>query len=137
MKSKIFFLVIVMACLFIANPVLAKEEVRDVSPFSKISLRVSGKVYLEQGNSQSVRIEADSETLEQIITEVKDRSLIIRFPNTNMFKRWSPGKIEIYITVPDIDELNISGSGDITSLISDRVATRVGSGVSTGAGSGP
>lgn len=104
------------------NPVSAKEETRELPSFSEISLRISAKVYLEQGKNQSVRIVADSETLEQIITEVKGRTLNIRFPNNNIFKRWDPGKIEIYISVPEVDGLNLSGSGDI---ISEKIETRI------------
>jgi hypothetical protein len=115
MKSKIFFLVILIVGFFVANPVLAKEETRDLPAFTKISLRISGKVYVEQGATQSVRIVAEDETLEEIITEVKDRTLNIKFPNTNMFRNWNPGKIEIYITIPGIDALTVSGSGDIVS----------------------
>ncbi len=115
MKSKIFFLGILIVGFFVANPVLAKDEKRDLPAFTKISLRISGKVYLEQGNTQSVRIVAEDETLEEIITEVKDRTLSIKFPNTNMFRNWNPGKIEIFITIPGIDALTVSGSGDIIS----------------------
>jgi hypothetical protein len=104
------------------NPVSAKEETRELPSFSEISLRISAKVYLEQGKNQSVRIVADSETLEQVITEVKGRTLNIRFPNNNIFKRWDPGKIEIYISVPEVDGLNLSGSGDI---ISEKIETRI------------
>ena len=115
MKSRIFFIVILIVGFFVANTAMAKDEVRDLPPFTKISLKISGKVYLEQGNTQSVKIVAEDETLEEIITEVKDRTLSIRFPNSNMFRNWNPGKIEIYITIPGIDALTVSGSGDIFS----------------------
>jgi hypothetical protein len=122
MKSKILFVTILLIGFLIANPLLAKEEIRELPPFSEIALRISAKVYLEQGEKQSVRIIADAKTLEEMITEVKDRTLNIRFPSTNIFKRWDPGKIEIYISVPEINSLNISGSGDI---ISDDIKTRM------------
>jgi len=115
MKSKIFLLVFLMVGCFVANPVFAKDEIRDLPAFTKIALKISGKVYLVQGNTQSVKIVAEDETLEEIITEVKDRTLSIKFPNTNMFRNWNPGKIEIFITVPGIDALTVSGSGDIVS----------------------
>jgi hypothetical protein len=121
MKNK-FFLLIQLAVFLICNPVSAKEEIRELPSFSEISLRISAKVYLEQGENQSVRIVANSETLEQIITEVKGRTLNIRFPGNNIFKKWDPGKIEIYITVPEIDGINLSGSGDI---ISEEINTRI------------
>ena len=122
MKNRIFFFTLLIVGIFIANPLRAKEEVRDLPPFTEIMLKISGKVYLEQGDTQSVKIVASDETLEEIITEVKGRSLNIRFPNTNMFKKWNPGKIEIYITVPGIDALNVSGSGDI---ISEEISSRI------------
>ncbi len=122
MKNRIFILAILIAGFIISNSAQAKEETRDVPPFTKISLRISGTVYLEQGDKQSVRIEADPETLEQIITEVKDRTLNIKFPTTNIFKSWNPGKIEIYITIPGVDGLTISGSGDI---VSEDIKTRI------------
>jgi hypothetical protein len=122
MKSKIFFFVILVVGFFVANPVFAKDEMRDLPPFTKIALKISGKVYLVQGNTQSVKIVAEDETLEEIITEVKDRTLNIRFPNTNIFKNWNPGKIEIFITVPGIDALTVSGSGDI---ISEEINSRI------------
>jgi hypothetical protein len=122
MKNRIVFFTILIAGFFIASPVLAKDEMREVSPFSKISLRISAKVYLTQGEKQSVKIVADPKTLEEIITEVKDRTLQIRFPSDNIFKRWDPGKIEIFITVPEVDGLTLSGSGDI---VSENINTRI------------
>lgn len=108
-----------LACLFLIGVftiqlVNAEEEKRDVAVFSEIGLNIPAKLYLEQGNEQSVRIVAKESTLEDIITEVNGRKLIIRFPNKNIFKRnFNPGKIDIYITVPTIDALGVSGSGDI------------------------
>ena len=52
--------------------------------------------------------------MEEIITEVRDRELIIRFPGKSyIWKNFTPGKIEIFITVPEISALSVSGSGDI------------------------
>lgn len=114
MKTKILFLSLFILGLFIVNPVNAEEEKRDVPTFSEIALKISAKVYLKQGDEQSVRIVAKESVLEDIITDVKGRKLSIRFPNSNFFQRsFNPGKIEIYITVPEVDALSVSGSGDI------------------------
>lgn len=100
--------------LFISTTVLAEEESRDVSSFSEISLRIPATVHLKQGSSQSLRIVAKQSTLEDIITEVNGSKLAIRFPGKNIFQRnYKPGKISIYITVPDINALAVSGSGNI------------------------
>jgi hypothetical protein len=122
MKTKTFLILLLVGFIAI-SPAIAEEENRNVDVFSEISLRVSGKLYLKQGSQQSVKVIAKSETLEELITEVRGRELIIRFPNKNMFfGNFNPGKIEIYITVPDIDALGVSGSGDI---IADELEARI------------
>ena len=124
MKTKIFILATLFISTFFVFSAKAEREKRDVSSFSEISLRISGKVHLRQGNNQSVEIEAKSSTLEDIITEVKDRQLVIRFPNRNFFERnYNSGKIDIYITVPEIDGLFVSGSGDI--IADDEIESRI------------
>lgn len=114
MKTKILFFSLLLLGVFIFNNAAAEEEIRDISAFSEIGLNIAAKLYLEQGSKQSVRIVAKSSTLKDIITEVKNQKLIIRFPNKNIFKRnLDQGKITIYITVPDVNALGVSGSGDI------------------------
>lgn len=99
-----------------ALTVNADEQTRKVEPFTEISLRISANVHLEQGDKQNLEIVAKASTLEQIITEVKDGKLIIRFPSKNLFwNDFRPGEITIYITTPEINALNVSGSGDIVA----------------------
>jgi hypothetical protein len=98
----------------IVDTARAAGETREVSAFSEISLRIPAKLYIKQGEKQSVEIVAKESALEDIITEVKDRQLVIRFPNKNyVWKDFTPGKIEIFITVPEINGLSVAGSGDI------------------------
>jgi len=98
----------------LALPVFAQNEIRELPAFTEINLRVAAKVHLVQGDQQKVEIEARSSALEQLVTEVSGRALVIRFPARNLINRsFDPGKINIFITVPEISALNISGSGDI------------------------
>ncbi|WP_319479584.1 head GIN domain-containing protein [uncultured Draconibacterium sp.] len=114
MKTRILVLSLFVMGLFMATTVQAEEETRDVSSFSEISLRIPATVHLKQGSPQSVRIEGKQSTLEDIITEVNGSKLIIRFPGKSIFQRnYKPGRIDIYITVPDVNGLGVSGSGDI------------------------
>ena len=124
MRKLCHYSFLIILSLFLVNPLLAENEEREVTTFSEISLRIPGKLYIEQGNTQSVKIEAKSSTLEEIITEVRGRQLTIRFKSKNyLFKSFNPGKIEIHITVPEIDGLSVSGSGDI--IAEDEIATRI------------
>lgn len=123
MRTKILFLSLFILGIFVINPVIAEEEKREVPSFSEIALKISAKVYLKQGDEQSVRIVAKESTLEDLITEVKGRKLSIRFPNSSFFQRNSNrGKIEIYIIVPEVDVLSVSGSGDIQC---DKLRSRI------------
>lgn len=113
MKVGFISLMAVMA-LIISMGANAETEFRKVDSFSEIAIRIPAKVYVEQGSEQSIEVVAKSSTLEEIITEVKGRELIVRFAAKNyLWKSFTPGKIEIYITVPEIDALSLSGSGDI------------------------
>lgn len=115
MKTKVLFIAILIVSNLFVSSAKAEQEERDVPSFSKIALRISADVHVKQGSKQSIQIEAKSSVLEEIITEVKDRTLNIRFPNNFRFRNFNSGKIDIYITVPEIDGLTISGSGDITA----------------------
>lgn len=124
MKTKLATTIILLAFLLTGIQVQADEESRKVDPFTEISLRIGAKVHLEQGPKQNLEIVAKPSTLEEIVTEVKDGKLIIRFPNKDFFwKTFQPGEITIYITIPEINGLGISGSGDI--IAEDEIKTKI------------
>ena len=114
MKTKLATAIILIAFILTGIQVQAEEQNRKVDPFTEISLRIGAKVHLEQGAKQNLEIVAKPSTLDEIVTEVKDGKLIIRFPNKDYFwKTFQPGEITIYITTPEINGLGVSGSGDI------------------------
>jgi hypothetical protein len=124
MKTKLATAFILFAFILIGMQVQAEEQTRKVDPFSEISLRIGAKVHLEQGAKQNLEIVAKSSTLDEIITEVKDGKLIIRFPNKDYFwKTFQPGEITIYITTPEINGLGVSGSGDI--IAENEIKTKI------------
>jgi hypothetical protein len=84
-----------------------KEE-RSVSSFSGISLGIAGDLYLTQGSPQKVVVQAEK-NLDEIKTEVKDGVLRI---GTDQWNTRIKG-VKIWITVPEVEALNISGSGNI------------------------
>lgn len=124
MKAKLTTVFFLLAFVLTGIHVQADEQDRKVDPFTEISLRISANVHLEQGEKQSLEIVAKPSTLEEIITEVKDGKLIIRFPNKNyVWSTFQPGEITIYITVPEINGLGISGSGDI--IAENEIKTKI------------
>lgn len=115
MKLKTYLLIILLA-LAGGNYALAQQtEKRDVSAFTEISLRNDANVLVTQGKNFSVTVTGKESTLEKLITEVRERKLVIRYPNDTWIKSWNPGEVTIRITMPQIDGLSISGSGNITA----------------------
>lgn len=104
---------------------------RDLGTFNGISLAIKANVHLKQGNNYSFEIEAEDKVLEELKTEVHNGVLTIKFENRTGLKNYNTA--EIYITMPDIKYLGISGSGDITAetpVVSEGIHLRV-----TGSGS--
>jgi hypothetical protein len=99
-----------------------KEE-RDVPSFTGVSLGISGDAYITQGSPQEVIVQAET-NLDKIETKVKDGVLRIKTDS------WS-SKIKgakIWITMPEVEALYISGSGDIlaeTPINSDELELKV------------
>jgi len=110
--------------MFTGTKLYAEQEYRNVSPFNGISLKVSAELYLIQGNKQSVSINADASTLENIVTSVKGHILTIRSIKKDFFSSTKPiQNIKIYITCPEISSISISGSGSVfnKSKITSRI----------------
>jgi len=115
MKSRFITLIAIFVLAGTQILVGQTTQKRDVSVFTEISLRIGANVHLKQGNTQLVEVKCSQSTLEKLITEVSDRKLVIRYPNDSWFSKWNPGQVDIYVTIPQIDALVISGSGAIIS----------------------
>jgi hypothetical protein len=86
------------------------KESRDFPAFEGVSLCFSGDVFITQGNRQKVTIEANKGTMEVIDIEVKDNTLVLKTKNGH----WHDlGEIKVYITMPTVNSLSVSGSGDM------------------------
>lgn len=80
--------------------------------FSAIASSGSYDVYVTLGSPQAVRIEGDQERIEQLELKVVNKTLRIGSKNRNWI-RGSLGKVSIYITVPYLEAISVSGSGSI------------------------
>src|SRR5690606_5251549 len=90
-----------------------RREVRDVAQFRSINFAHSGKLYLKQGSPQKVELEGDSDVLKEIETKVSDGHLKIGRENGRFKWNMDDGKIIVYITVPDVSAIRVSGSGAV------------------------
>jgi putative autotransporter adhesin-like protein len=87
---------------------------RDLPEFNRIRLKSLGHVYVKLGDVQKVRVEADDDVIDKVTTEVFGNELVISIEDG--FPEWiQDPRIEIYIVVKDLDGLELSGVGKISS----------------------
>lgn len=89
-----------------------KSENRQVSEARRIKLSGDMDVYIDQGPA-SLKVEADDNILQHIETAVHNNWLEIRTRDNVNINTIEP--VKVYITTPEITNLNVSGSGNIKS----------------------
>jgi hypothetical protein len=93
------------------------KEVRNLDKFTNITNYTSGNVYVKQGSPQKVEIEGKKEILADIKTDVSGGKLKIHMKNNSGNWNWfhDNNLLNIYITVENIDAINLTGSGNLTA----------------------
>lgn len=91
-----------------ANGKVTTEE-REIPAFSQIELEGVFNVYLLQKEKESIRIEADENVLPFIVTEVENNILTVKLKDDSKIKKMK--KINVYITLADINKLETKGVG--------------------------
>jgi hypothetical protein len=111
MKRGIILSVVIIALTLtngLSNGQSIVKETRDVSGFTKVSFGVSGNLYINFGSEFKVVLEGERALLEDIETEVSGGRLVIKKENWRINLN---EKVNVYITMPEISGLGVSGSG--------------------------
>jgi hypothetical protein len=88
---------------------------RHLSGFDAIDAAGSFDVYITQGSTESVKVDAPAEVQDRVITEVNGGTLKIHNKNGS----WGWGdtfghkKINVYVVIKDVNAIGITGSGDV------------------------
>ncbi|WP_214072287.1 head GIN domain-containing protein [Mucilaginibacter sp. dw_454] len=94
----------------------ANIEDRHLSGFHAIDESGSFDVYITQGNTESVKVEAPADVIKEVLTDVRGGTLNIHSKN-HVMSGWhnifNNKKVVIYVTVKNIDGITVTGSGDI------------------------
>ncbi len=81
----------------------------DLASFDGLALTISADVMVRQGSTQSVKIEAQQNIIDNLKKEVKDGVWKIGFEKN---VRNLDG-VKIWVTVPDLNQIAVSGSGSV------------------------
>ena len=90
-----------------------ETETVEVSGFKEVVLSGVGNLIIEQGDEESLIIEADDNILSLIEVKVSGDKLTIGMKKNYNFIPTS--KIKFYLTVIDLDAITVNGAGDIDS----------------------
>ncbi|MBT3539269.1 DUF2807 domain-containing protein [Candidatus Parcubacteria bacterium] len=90
------------------------SEEREVPIFNAVHLRGSGNVYVTQGEEFYVKVQTDDNLLEEVVTRVQGDMLIIEKRDESKCIK-ETDQLKIWVTMPEVKGLGISGSGSIRS----------------------
>lgn len=89
-------------------------ETRKASNFDSIEVSYPAKVFVSQGSSESIKIEAEDNLLPGLMTEVRNDTLKIYY-KAEKDKRVNPTRlVKITIVVKELKEVNFESAGELT-----------------------
>jgi len=118
--TKLLFTLVFSVIAFIgiaSNGNSDKTETRQVSNFNGIKVSTGIDLYITMGASEEVKIVANDEIIDDLITEVKDGTLRIYIKQTNNWFNWNSGNQtrKAYVTVKELKSIDASSGSDVKS----------------------
>jgi hypothetical protein len=90
---------------------VVETEERQVSGFNRVDMAGIGFLVIEFGDTEALTIEAESNIMDYIQTNVVGQELIIKLKEGRSYQPTEP--IKYYLTVIELDELEVSGLGSV------------------------
>ena len=102
---------LVYGSMLISNLILAQgSQTRKLSPFTQLRTGGSFDVIMERGGEESAKIVAEGTSPDNIVTEVKGNTLELYLKEGD----YRNTKIKVYLTYKNLEEIDKSGSGNLT-----------------------
>lgn len=92
-----------------------KTEFRKVKNFNAIKVSAGIDLYITMGETEEVKIVADDDIIDKLITEVKDGTLRIYMKDNNWFNWSVRGSRKAYVTVKELVAISASSGSDVRS----------------------
>ncbi len=87
------------------------KQSRNENGFTRVASSISGDVFVKVGNAFKVEIEAQENLKEYIITEIKDKTLHIKYKDNVNLK--TKETLRVYVEAPSFEGFSLAGSGDM------------------------
>ena len=120
-------LITIMVCVLgLGNLTGQAVEERTIGKFTEIKASTGIVVYLEKGERESVRVEAERGDADNVVTEVSGRTLKIHYSRNN--SRSNGARVYVtYVTVNDISASSAAGIYGRSVIKTDRLAVSASS----------
>jgi len=113
---KLLTLILFVAASVQVNAATASRQTRSVSGFHGISVTSGIDVFLTQKSTEEVIVEANSEDIDKIITEVEGGVLKIYVKEKSWFNfDWKSRPRKVYVSFKDLDKIDASAGSDVIS----------------------
>ena len=111
------FIALISLNLMAAKGNSDKTQNRQVSNFNGIKVSTGIDLYITMGTTEEVKIVADDEIIDDLITEVKDGTLRIYMKQANNWFNWNSGSQtrKAYVTVKEMESIDASSGSDVSS----------------------
>jgi Putative auto-transporter adhesin, head GIN domain len=104
-------LLVLSACAVVNGSGNVATETRQVSGFTGLDLSGTGEVTIEQGNAESLTIEADDNVLPKLTSKVENGTLKLdKRPGTTIRTK---NPIRYRVGLKDLTALDVSGAGNV------------------------
>lgn len=115
--KQILFSLLVLTLLTVSTSVYAeKTETRNVGEsFNGIDVSSGIDLYIRMGETEQVKIVADDDFIDKIITEVEDGVLKIYVKQNNWFNWSGNEKRKAYVTIKELKKVHASAGSDVKS----------------------
>jgi hypothetical protein len=118
--AKLLFTLVlsIITCIgMAANGNSDKTEIRKVNSFNGIKVSTGIDLYITMGTVEEVKIVAEDDIIDDLITEVKDGTLRIYMKQSNNWFNWNIGNQtrKAYVTVKELQKIHASSGSDVKS----------------------
>jgi len=110
MKTRIGILLVL--CTVLSCTSTAGGQNRKTDAFRKVQVSSGIDVYFTQEKSRSVRIETQNVNENEVITEVKGETLVIKMKSRNSWGNKMKRSVKVYISAPVLEGISMSGGAD-------------------------
>ncbi len=113
---KLFTILLFVAACIQATVANANKQTRQITGFHGVSVTSGIDLYLTQKNAEEVTVEAESEDINKIITEVEGGILKIYIKEKSWFNmNWNSKPRKVYVSFKTLDKIDASAGSDVVS----------------------